>query len=76
MPNPARAQQLKVLKVYGAPNGLQARERFFEAEGRVEGILTHALLAVLRQAEGCAGAGDQAAEQDRVSTFSSGTCSS
>lgn len=52
MPNPARAQQVKVLKVYGAPNGLQARERFFETEGRVEGILTHALLAALRQAEG------------------------
>lgn len=52
LPNPARANQVRVFKAYGAPNGLLARERRFEPEGRVEGILTHALLAALRQAEG------------------------
>lgn len=52
MPNPVRSNKVKVFKAYGAPNGLQARERLFEPEGRVEGILTHALLAALRQAQG------------------------
>lgn len=50
--NTLRADRVKVFKAYGAPNGLPARERLFQPEGRVEGILTHALLAALRQAEG------------------------
>lgn len=50
--HPTRANQVKAFLAYGAPNGLQARERFFEQEGRVEGILTHALLDALRRAKG------------------------
>lgn len=50
MDDPVGAKGVKAFIAYGAPNGLLAREKPLGPDGRVEGILTHALLAALRLA--------------------------
>jgi hypothetical protein len=51
MDDPVGAHGVKAFIAYGAPNGLLARERPLGPDGRVEGLLTHALLAALRLAK-------------------------
>jgi hypothetical protein len=47
-----KAAEVKVLEAYAAGRGQQARERALDADGRVHGIFTHALVDALRNAQG------------------------